>query len=101
MLVASVGVLAAAPSGQFGLVLNVQIDSVTGAVERAMIMEVLPDSPASEQRLTAGDQVIEIDGQAVAGSTLAALQSLIDKARHRALRFRLRRPNGDLYSAAL
>ena len=100
-LLACARVLAATPDGWFGLSLNVEIESVDRVVQTVTVREVLPDSPASERHLVAGDQVIEIEGRRIAGMTLEALQSLIRKPIGEALQLRLQPPIGDAYAVVL
>jgi C-terminal processing protease CtpA/Prc len=103
MLLASAPILATPADGWFGLSLNVEVESALpdGLVQFATIREVLPSSPASDQHLTPGDKIIEIEGQRVTGAELQALQSLIRKAIGEPLHLRLQRPTGDSYSAVL
>ena len=51
--------------------------SVTMADEKVLISAVVTGSPAESSGLLAGDQVIKIDGQAVAGKTLSQVVSLM------------------------
>jgi C-terminal processing protease CtpA/Prc len=67
----------------------------------ATIEKVEPGSPAARQALAVGDQIVEVEGHAVAGSKAKELEPLMQKAVGETLHLRLRRQNGQVYPAAL
>lgn len=101
VLLASARLFAATPAGWYGVSLNVEIEALGGTIQAATIRDTLPNSPASEQHLSPGDRLIEIEGQRVAGATLQTLHALIDKGVGEPLRLRLQRPSGAFYCAVL
>jgi len=101
ILLFSARILAATPADWYGVSLNVDIEASDGTIQSATIRDTFPNSPASEQHVAAGDRVIEIEGQRVAGATLQRFSSLIDKTAGEALRMWLQRPNGEFYYAVL
>jgi C-terminal processing protease CtpA/Prc len=87
-----------AEHGWFGM--RVKVDG-TGFFLNPTIQEVVPDSPAAQEYLAAGDQIIEIEGRVVAGKKAKELEPLMEKAVGEALHLRIKRADGKLFSAVL
>jgi C-terminal processing protease CtpA/Prc len=84
--------------GWFGFLLAVESDgwALDPVIRSVTIKEVVPGSPAAAQRVAAGDRIIAIDGQAVAGRRARELQPHVEKAVGEAIVLRLQRPGGDV-----
>ena len=70
-------------------------------VKSAAITKVVANSPAAEQKLAIGDEIVEVEGRTVAGSKAKELKPLMQKSVGETLHLRLKRKSGQLYSAAL
>jgi len=94
--------LAATP-GVFGMSLNVKAGGwfLNPTIETLTIDAVTPDSPAALAHLAAGDEVIELDGHAVAGAKANDLKPLLRKTVGERLSLRLKRKSGEVYSVIL
>ena len=92
-----------AEQGWFGMGVKVDGDGffLNPTVKSATIQKVIPASPAAQQNLAVGDQIIEIDGHVVAGKKAKELEPLMEKAVGETLRLRVKRPDGKLFSAVL
>ena len=92
-----------AEHGWFGMAVKVDGDGffLNPTVKSATIQKVVPDSPAAQQHLAAGDQISEIEGRTVAGKKAKELEPLMEKAVGETLRLRIKRPDGKFFSAAL
>ena len=77
-----------------GFVLNPNVASI-------VIAEVVPNSPAATQRISVGDEIVEAEGQAVPGSKALQLRSIITKRPGETLHLRLKRKDGETYSATM
>jgi C-terminal processing protease CtpA/Prc len=94
---------AEAGKGWFGFVIDVDVPgfSFNQVVRSATVIQVLAGSPAANQGLAKGDQLIEIEGLTVAGGKAKELQAAMQKSVGETLHLRLKRLNGEVYSAAL
>ncbi len=71
ILVASIGAAPAAPEkGWFGFKLAVKTSgfALNPTVVVAVVQSVEPNSPASEQNIAAGDEIVDVEGKTVAGN---------------------------------
>jgi S1-C subfamily serine protease len=107
---------AANERGFFGFHVNVETDgpvppegsytiyapnSVIPTVRNITIDRIFADSPAAKSGIGVGDQIIEIDGITVAGRNAIDLEPVTRKTVGRRLRLKLKRKNGELYTADL
>ena len=78
-----------------GLFWNPTLVSIT-------IEDVAPSSPAAAQGLTKGDQILDVEGQPIAGQKGKDVQALVQsKKPGEKLAVRLRRTSGEIYDATL
>lgn len=89
--------------GWFGMTAGVDGSGffLNPTVKSATITKVVANSPAAEQKLAVGDEIVEVEGRAVAGSKAKEIQPLMQKSVGGTLHLRLKRKSGQLYSAAL
>lgn len=87
--------------GWFGIRYAVETEGLlSGTIKSVAISAVRPDSAAAEH-VTAGDVVIEVENQAVAGSRASTLRALLCKSVGETLHLRLRSATGEIYTATL
>ena len=103
VLLASASLLASAGSGWVGLSISVSGSGVfwNPTVTSIMITEVIPDSPAALEHLSAGDQILEIDGIPVVGAKGSLLRSKMKREVGELLHLKLQRKSGEAYFATL
>ncbi len=104
ILVASIGGASAAQEkGWFGFKLAVKTSgfAFNPTVVTAVVKSVEPNSPASEQALVAGDEIVEAEGKSVAGNKARELKPLLTITPGEVLHLRLKRKDGQGYSATL
>ena len=70
-------------------------------VTRIAIDKVAPGTPAARGGLRAGDEIVKIEGVAVAGRKGKALQAAATREVGQTLNLELKRPGGERYSVAL
>ena len=70
-------------------------------VTRIAIDKVAPGTPAARGGLRAGDEIVKIEGVAVAGQKGKALQAAAARDVGQTLTLELKRPSGERYTAAL
>jgi C-terminal processing protease CtpA/Prc len=89
--------------GWFGFQIAIESEgwSLNPSVRSATVREVAAGSPASAHPISAGDQIIEIDGQAVIGRKARELRPHVEKAVGEPVHLKLRRPNGETFSVKL
>ena len=89
--------------GWFGLVVNVDGSgfSFNPVLRSVTISKVIAGSPAATQGLASGDQVTEVEGLVVAGRRAKEVELVMQKSVGETLHLRLKRPNGEVYSAVL
>lgn len=93
---------AAPERGYFGLSVSIDAEGLFSPVLRSVaVKEVRPLSPAAQAGIVAGDQVIEVEGRAVAGAKAKELEPVMAKAVGESLRLKLKRPNGEAYDVTL
>ncbi|CAN5809411.1 hypothetical protein BH11PSE12_BH11PSE12_21450 [soil metagenome] len=77
-----------------GFFLNPTLKSVT-------IVSVTKGAPAANASIAAGDMITEAEGRVIAGSKGRELESLMKVSVGQSLHLKLKRPNGEEYSAVL
>ena len=88
--------------GWFGFVANVDVDGMLSpTVQSIKIDSVVAGSPAANQKLAAGDEMIEAEGLVVAGCKARDLQARMDKRVGETLHLKLKHANGEIYSTNL
>ena len=94
---------AGAGKGWFGLVVDVDGSgfSFNPVLRSVTISKVIAGSPAATQGLASGDQVTEVEGLVVAGRRAKEVELVMQKSVGETLHLRLKRPNGEVYSAVL
>jgi C-terminal processing protease CtpA/Prc len=70
-------------------------------VESVTLTKVVPGSPAAQKGLAVGDQVMEIEGVAIAGRKPTELQRLAQKSVGQSMRLRLKKTNGRSYAVVM
>jgi C-terminal processing protease CtpA/Prc len=70
-------------------------------VESVTLTKVVPGSPAAQKGLAVGDQVMEIEGVAIAGRKPTELQRLAQKSVGQSMRLRLKKTNGKSYAVVM
>ena len=92
-----------AEHGWFGMVVNVDGSGffLNPTIKSATIQKVVPASPAAQQNLAAGDEIIAIEDRVVAGKKAKELEPLMQKEVGEALHLRIKRPDGKLFPAVL
>lgn len=89
------GIGVTAPGGGFqDLLLNKTVSTLR-------ITSVAPRSPAEKAGIVAGDEVVAIDGVAVAGRKMREIGPMVRKAVGETRHLLMRRPDGGAYEAVL
>ena len=103
LLAWSAGASAAEEKGWFGFKLDVQTSgfALNPTVKTAKVDSVTPNSPAAEQKIAPGDEIIEAEGQKVPGGRALKLRPIMKKKPGESIRLRLKRANGETYSATI
>ena len=70
-------------------------------IQRLTVTAVTPGSPAAAGGLQVGDEMVEVDGVAVAGKKAREIGPMVRKAEGETLRLLMRRPDGETYTAVL
>lgn len=70
-------------------------------ITRAVVKRVVPDSPAQRAGLSAGDELLAIDGVPLPGAEAGQVRSMLSFTPGSARRLALRRPDGARYEATL
>lgn len=77
-----------------GFFLNPTLNTVT-------VKKVLPDSPAARAGVEVADQIIEVEGHAVAGSKARALQPYLEREAGQTVKLKIRHRNGEVVALNL
>jgi C-terminal processing protease CtpA/Prc len=104
LLLLSVTVIPAAADakGWFGFAAKVDVDGFISPTLRSIkIASVVTGSPAQVHGLATGDEIIEVEGVAVAGCKARELQPLMEKKIGETLHLRVKHASGETYSADL
>lgn len=92
----------AAEKGWFGFSLKVAGEGFFNPTVRSITVEsIAPHSPASEQHIAVGDQIIQVEGTEVSGRKASELKPLMQKQVGETIHLRLRRPTSETYSVTL
>ena len=70
-------------------------------VDSVLIGKVAAGSPADQQRIHVGDEIIEAESKKVPGAKANDLKPLFEKQVGEVLHLRLKRSGGEIYSANL
>jgi C-terminal processing protease CtpA/Prc len=89
--------------GYLGFSIEVDGDGffLNPTLKSATVVSVAAASPAASAGIAAKDQIVEVDGHAVAGAKARDLQPLLKRAPGQALRLKLKRPSGEEYAVTL
>src|SRR5215831_16839896 len=95
--------LAGEGGGWFGFVINVDTSmfSLNPVLHSATVTKVVAGSPAAKGGVTVGDQIIQVEGVAIAGRRAKEIKPLMQKAPGETLHLQMKHPNGSIYSASL
>ena len=94
--------LVAAEKGWFGFGLKVEGSGFLSFTVKSVTVEsIAPHSPASEQSIAVGDEIIQIDETTVPGRRAWELKPLLQKQVGDKIHLRLKRPSGETYSVTL
>ncbi|MEN3371248.1 MAG: hypothetical protein V7609_3391 [Verrucomicrobiota bacterium] len=93
---------AAADKGWFGFGLKVAADGFFNPTVISITVEsIAPHSPAAEQHIAVGDQIIQVENTEVPGHKASELKPLMQKQAGETIRLRLKRQAGETYSVTL
>ena len=96
------GVALAAEKGFFGFGLAVKGEGMINPTVKAMMVEsVKPGTPAAEQKIAVGDEIVEVEGVSVPGRKAKEIRPLMEKKVGEVVRLRLKRANGETYSVTM
>ena len=89
--------------GWFGFTIKVDasIFSLNPVLRSATVTKVVADSPAAKGGVTAGDQIIQVEGVAIAGRRAKEIKPLMQKAAGETLHLQMTHSNGTVYTASL
>jgi C-terminal processing protease CtpA/Prc len=89
--------------GWFGFTINVDasIFSLNPVLRSATVVKVVAGSPAARGGVTAGDQIIQVEGVAIAGRRAKDIKPLMQKAAGETLHLQMKNTNGNIYSTSL
>ena len=92
---------AAEEKGWFGFKLAVETSgfALNPTVKVAKVKSVTPESPAAAQQISVGDEIIEAEGLPVPGGRALKLRPIMKKSPGETIHLRLKRANGETYSA--
>lgn len=92
---------AAAEKGFFGFEVAASVSGVLSpTVKKLTIQNVVPGSPSSG-KVNVGDDIVEVEGQVVAGSKAAKLKPFMNKSPGETIHLKLKRSDGETYSVKL
>lgn len=99
---AGTGAAAAQPAGWFGMRLNFDTDGrADPTVKSITVDDVFPDSPAARAQIAKGDEIVSVDGHAVAAAKARQIQGLLHKAVGESIQLELKRRGGEAYKVAM
>jgi C-terminal processing protease CtpA/Prc len=88
--------------GFFGFAIEVDGSGLLNpTVRSARITKIVPASPAGRAGIATGDELISVEGHAVAGAKARELQPIMQKQVGQSLHLRLKRPTGTEYGVTL
>jgi C-terminal processing protease CtpA/Prc len=93
----------AGEKGWFGFELEIagQGFFLNPTVRAVRVVSVVPKSPAAEQSIVAGDEIIQVENTEVPGRKASELKPLIQKPPGESVHLKLKRRNGETYSVTL
>jgi C-terminal processing protease CtpA/Prc len=92
----------AAEKGWFGFGLKIEGSGFLSlTIKSATVESIAPHSPAAEQHLAVGDEIIQVEETTVPGCRAWGLKSLMQKQVGESVHLRLKRPGGEIYSVTL
>jgi len=92
----------AAEKGWFGFGLKVAADGFFNPTVNSITVEsIAPNSPAAEQHIAVGDQIIQVENTEVSGRKASELKPLMQKHVGETIHLRLKRPTGETYAVTL
>jgi C-terminal processing protease CtpA/Prc len=92
----------AAEKGWFGFGLKVEGSGFLSLTVQSVTVEsIAPHSPASEQSIAVGDEIIQVEEMTVPGRRAWELKPLLQKQVGETIHLRLKRPTGETYSVTL
>ena len=92
----------AAEKGWFGFRLGVKGEGmIDPTVKSVTVQSVQPGTPAAEQPISVGDEIVEVEGVSVPGRKANELKPLMEKKVGEVIRLRLKRANGENYSVTM
>jgi C-terminal processing protease CtpA/Prc len=96
-------VAAAGERGYFGFGMAVKGGGffLNPTIESISIAQVVPGSPTAQARIAVGDRIVKVEGIAIAGRKASELKAAAAREVGQTLHLELKRPNGQVYSAAL
>lgn len=94
---------AAEEKGYFGFKLAVETSGfvLNPTVKFVKVKSVAQNSPAAAQHLSIGDEIVEAEGRPVPGGKALELRPILQKRAGETVHLRLKRANGETYSAAI
>jgi C-terminal processing protease CtpA/Prc len=94
-------IAAAGEPGWFGFGVSVRGSGffLNPTVEAVIIQSVVPKSPAAQHAIAVGDEVVQVEDTTVSGRKANELKPLLKKEAGQVLHLRLKRANGETYSA--
>ena len=102
LTIATAGMAEATEPGWFGLIFKVDTDGLfSRTIRSATITGLTPNSPAASSAIRAGDEVLEVEGVAIAGQPARVVVALVRKSPGETLHIRLKHPSGQTYAVAL
>jgi C-terminal processing protease CtpA/Prc len=89
--------------GWFGFTIQVDAPffSLNPILRSATVTKIVAGSPAAKSGLTTGDQIVEVEGVAIAGRHAKEIQPLMQKAAGETLHLRMKHLDGKIYSTSL
>lgn len=85
----------------FGLSLTTSGFPLNPTVKKIRIANVAPGTPAALNGIAADDEIIKLEGVAIAGRKAKELKSLASREVGQTLNLELKRPGGQLYRTSL
>jgi C-terminal processing protease CtpA/Prc len=96
------GIASAADKGYFGFGLGVKGEGMFNpTVKSVTVQSIQPGTPAAEQKIAVGDEIVEVEGVSVPGRKANELKPLMEKKVGEVIHLRLKRANGEIYSVTM
>jgi C-terminal processing protease CtpA/Prc len=92
----------AAERGYFGFSMAIDVDGfLNPTLNSITIAKVAPSSPAALAGIKTGDEVLEVEGHAVAGAKAKEIQALAEKDVGQSLTLKVKHAKGDAVTVTL